>query len=117
MKKILIPFYILGKSVYTFKNILEQKREGWRRIPKIARNLFALIYMLFIEKLVFTEPSMDIISNYQDFCQWYLKVYSLGIILLGFWILEPLFLKEKDFNEIKITLFWGFVGLIAPKII
>ena len=117
MKKLLIPFYILGKSVYTLKNILEKKREGLKRISKIVQNVFIVVYILFIDKFVFQEPSMDIISNYQDFCQWYLKVYSLGIIILCFWILEPLFLKEKDFKKIKIGLFFGFVGLIASKII
>ena len=118
MKKLLIPFYILGKSIYTLKNILEQKREGWEMTPIIVSIWFGYLYLLFIDKLLFIEPSMDIITNFKDFCQWYLKIYILGIILFGFWILEPLFLKTK-IDEITLgsSLIIGTIMLPITKII
>jgi hypothetical protein len=118
MKKNLIPFYILWKSVYAFKNILEKKREGWEIIPIIVNILFTALYLLFLDKLLFIEPSMDIIANFNHFCQWYLTVYLLGVIILGFWILEPLFLKTRiDRLTIVNGLLIGTFMLPISKII
>lgn len=117
MKKILIPFYILGKSIYTLKNILKQKKEGWDSIPIIVNVMFQSLYILFIEKLIFFEPSLNIISNYKDFCQWYFNIYILGIMLLSFWILEPLFLNtEQEHKTMKYALSITFVLLVITKI-
>lgn len=118
MNKFIYPFYILGESVYTFKNILEQKREGWEITPIIVNILFSSLYLLFLDKLLFIEPSMDIIANFKDFCQWYLTVYVLGIILLVFWLLEPLFLKTRiDRISISLGLLIGTFLLPISKVI
>lgn len=86
--------------------------------PIIVSICFGYVYLLFIDKLLFIKPSIDIITNFKYFCQWYLKIYILGIILLGFWILEPLFLKTK-MDEITLgsSLIIGTIMLPITKII